>query len=306
MKICSLLPGATEVVAALGLAEALVGISHECDYPPEVRNRPVMLRPTLDPEQASSSDLDRQVKTALADGRPLYQLDEELFARAQPDLVITQVLCQVCAVTPRDLRLAMDRLPRMPKVLSLNATRLEQVLAEVQRIGSTVGKEALALALSTRLRARLESIRGRTADAMPRPKVACLEWLDPLFVAGHWVPEMVTLAGGDDALGRAGAPSQRITWEQLMAAAPDVVILIPCGFSIDRTLRELERITEHPAWPDLPAVRTGRVYAFDAASYFSRPGPRLVDGVAQLAAALHPQLFGHGVPDSVRQLTGSG
>ena len=300
MRICSLLPGATEVVAALGLAHHLVGISHECDYPSEVRNKPVMVRPTIDSERTSSRRIDDQVKVAVHSGRSLYALDEMLFEHAHPDLVITQGLCDVCAVTPNQLQRVLRTLPSSPDVLTLNPNRLDHVLSDVERIGTAVGKAADAQRLVSSLRSRLAAIRDQVGLASTRPTVACIEWLDPLYAAGHWVPEMVQWAGGRDALGTTGAPSEPITWERLVIAEPDVLVLMPCGFSAERTAGEAKSLMSSQDWRRLPAVRNGRIYAVDAVSYFSRPGPRLIEGVAQLAALCHPSLFGHAVPPGVR------
>lgn len=301
MRICSLLPGATEVVAALGSADDLVGISHECDYPPEVRNKPVMVRPVIDSDRASSPDIDRQVKEAAATGTKLYTLDEALFARAHPDLVITQDLCGVCAITPNHLQRAIAALPQPPQLLTLNPATLDQVVDDVERIGDTIGRSAEARSLASRLRSRLDSIRRKVAQAARVPRVVCLEWLDPLYVGGHWVPEMVARAGGTDVLGSAGAPSKTVTWDQVLAARPDVLVLMPCSFSADRTLREINRVTGRPGWDTLPAVQTGNVFAVDSSSYFSRPSPRLVDGVEILASLFHPSLF-DGTPPGVRRV----
>jgi iron complex transport system substrate-binding protein len=301
MRICSLLPGATEVVAALGRAGDLVGISHECDYPPEVRRVPAMVRPVVNPE-GPSSVIDREVRTALANDRRLYDLDEPLFREAQPNLIITQDLCHVCAVTPDQLHRAIALLPHPPAMLSLNATTLEQVFKDVERIGTAIGKDGEARTLTVSLRSRVGTIRVRAAEAPTRPRVACLEWLEPLFAAGHWIPEMVAGAGGDDVLGTAGEPSKQITWEQLQAASPDILVCMPCGFSAERTLREMSTVTADPRWTRIPAVRSGRVYAVDAVSYFSRPGPRLVEGLSILATLFHPSIFGEATPPGARQV----
>ncbi|WP_447983657.1 cobalamin-binding protein [Nitrospira sp. Nam74] len=296
MRICSLLPGATEVVAALGLADQLVGISHECDFPPEIRNAPVMVRPVINHERMASPDIDRAVTRAVAEHRPLYTLEESLFRDAQPDLVITQDLCHVCAVTPSDVERAMASLPQPARILSLNADSLEDMLHDVERIGEATDKVAESRALTSALRRRLQALREQLALEEYIPTVVCLEWLDPLYVAGHWVPEMVTWAGGRHLLSGSGAPSQRITWVGLVEAAPDVLIVMPCGFSIERTRQELKRLTTHPDWRRLPAVQHGRVFAVDSGAYFSRPSPRLIDGTEILAALCHPSRFTQTVP----------
>jgi iron complex transport system substrate-binding protein len=285
------------------LADDLVGISHECDYPEAIRNKPVVVRPAVDPEHSSSLDIDRQVRVAVEAGHNLYALDETLFARTQPDLVITQDLCHVCAVTPDQLHRAIGALPTVPRLLTLNPKGLDDILRDIERIGTATGREDEGRALVSQLRQRLTSVRDTVRGVAYRPKVACLEWLDPLYAAGHWVPEMVEWAGGRDVLTSAGAPSMPVTWEAVHAAAPDVVVLMPCGFSIDRTWRELDRVTAKPGWDTLPAVQQHRVFAVDASSYFSRPGPRLIEGVGILAALCHPTLFGGTISRGARRVT---
>jgi len=302
MKICSLLPGATEVVAALGLADHLVGISHECDFPPAIKTTPVMIRAVIDQEQMASPDIDRAVTRAAAEHESLYTLDDVMFRRAEPDLVITQDLCHVCAVTPSQLHRAIEALPRSPRVLTLNAASLEDTLTDIERIGEATNMISAARTLTSGLRTRLQDVRKRVACDEPLPTVVCVEWLDPLYAAGHWVPEMVSWAGGRHLLGRAGGQSERITWEQLVTAAPDVLIVMPCGFSIERTVREMNRLTAHPDWPRLPAVQQGRVFAVDSGAYFSRPGPRLVDGTEILAALCHPSRFGQTIPAGAQRI----
>jgi iron complex transport system substrate-binding protein len=302
MRICSLLPGATEVVAALGRARHLVGISHECDYPPEIRTKPVLVRATLNPELLSSAEIDRRVRAALEDGAPLYELDETLFGRVRPSLVITQDLCHACAVTPAQLQRAIRALPSPPRVLTLGPSTLDDVLADLERVGDAIGRGDEASVLAERLRGRLEAVLLKVAHAEARPRVVCLEWLDPLYAAGHWVPEMVACAGGVDALGIPAAPSVRIAWEQVRAAQPDALMIMPCGFSIARTKRELVRLVTQPGWADLPAVRHGNVFVVDAPAYFNRPGPRLIDGVEILAACLFPSLAPEPRPGAAQRL----
>jgi iron complex transport system substrate-binding protein len=289
MRIISLLPGATETVALLGLTDQLVGISHECDYPAAVRNVPVLIEPVVDSHAGSSQAIDEQVRTLRASGRPLYRLREAMFRKAAPDLVITQELCDVCAITPDQIRQVTVTLPTPPAVLTLSATTLERVFMDIERIAAATGRERTGAELVSQLRARLRSVAAHVPAPSRLPRVACLEWLAPLFVAGHWVPDMVQAAGGQDVLGQSGQPSRRMMWKELADAHPDVIILMPCGFTIDRTTRELDILTNRREWQDLPAVQMGRVFVVDANAYFSRPGPRLVDGVELLAAAFHSQ-----------------
>ncbi len=302
MRIVSLLPGATEVVAALGLTDSLVGISHECDYPPTVRDKPVLVEAVIDSERMSSEEIDRGVRETMQAGRCLYRLNEPRFLEATPDLVIAQDLCHVCAITPDQLQRAVQALPHSPRLLTLNPTTLEEVLADIERIGAEAKRTAEARRLVADLRTRLARIREQVASDTRRPRVVCLEWLSPLYAAGHWVPDMVAAAGGLDALGRSGTPSPRITWSALISADPDVIVLMPCGFSIARTAQEIKSFVDRPEWQSLRAWRQGQAYVVEAAPYFSRPGPRLVDGVGLLAAIFHPTVFGEALPPGVQRL----
>jgi len=303
MNICSLLPGATEIVAALGLADDLVGISHECDYPVTVRNKRVLIKPTVDPTRISSPEIDHQVRTAVAAGESLYMLDESGFTQARPDLVITQDLCDVCAVTPEQVHRAIRALPRPPEVLTLNPNCLADVIEDIERIAGATGCVTQGHVFATALRNRLDAIREKISAARHRPRVVCLEWLDPVYIGGHWVPEMVALAGGDDVLGEAGAASRVVNWDAVIAARPDILLIMPCGFAIARTKSELHRLTSRPGWTTLPAVIQNRVFAVDAAAYFSRPGPRLVGGVEILASLFHPDRVQLAAHEHAQQVT---
>jgi iron complex transport system substrate-binding protein len=290
MRIVSLLPGATEIVAALGLADSLVGISHECDYPAAVYGKPVLVRPRIESDHVSSRQIDLQVQTAVRDQQALYLLDEESFQAARPDLVITQDLCDACAITPGSLHTALRALARPAAVLSLQPTNLEDALLDIERIGRAVGRPTEAGQLIAGLRRRLSVLSDYLVDRKSRPRVVCLDWLDPPYLAGHWVPDMIAAAGGIDALGRSGTASRPLTWAELAAAAPEILILAPCGFSAQRTIRELKALPLPQEWSGLPSVMASRVFAVDAAAHFSRPGPRLVDGIERLATVLHPDL----------------
>ncbi len=288
MRICSLVPGATEVVASLGLTDHLVGISHECDFPPSIRQIPVMIEPLIEPHLTASVAIDQRVKELVALGSPLYQLNERAFHQARPDVILTQGLCHVCAVTPDQLARAIQLLQPPPAILTLSPTTLEDMIHDIERIAGAVDQPEKGHALATELRRRLDHINQKNLHLHARPRVVCLEWLDPLYVAGHWVPEMIDLAGGHDVLGSKHAPSHTTTWRAVETSHPDVVIVMPCGYSIDRTMNELLRVgpvqdqwrRACEQWPNL--------YVVDAASYFSRPGPRLVDGVELLDSILHP------------------
>jgi iron complex transport system substrate-binding protein len=302
MRICSLVPGATEVVAALGLQQHLVGISHECDYPPSLAQVPVMVRPRIESHRLSSAQIDEQVGSLLSAGAGLYELDEPRLLAARPDLIIAQDLCDVCAVTPSQLDRVIRTISPTPRLITLNPRRLEDMLQDIVTIGQALQQEGVGQRFAIELRSRLDAVRTKVSSETTRPRVACLEWLSPLYTAGHWVPDMLEAAGGIDVLATAGTASQKVDWDRLSASAPDVIVLMPCGFTVQRTKDELATVTEHPQWRTLPAVQRGEVYLVDALSYFSRPGPRLIDGVEQLAAICHPTRYGHHLPASVERL----
>lgn len=293
MRICSLLPSATEVVALLGMSDELVGVSHECDYPPSVRNVPVMVEPMIPPHGLASADIDRQVTQLVASGQRLYRLNHDLLRQARPDLVLSQDLCHVCAVTPDQLHEVFRSMPQQPTLLTLNPGTVHDVIDDVVRIGDAAGRSAEGHRLAAQLRGRLDAVHTRVQTLSHRPRVACIEWLSPLYVAGHWVPEMVQLAGGQDVLAQPGSPSRVVTWDDIIAAAPDVLLVMPCGFSVERTQTELFELMQQPGqWP-LPPDLAERTFLVDASSYFSRPGPRLIDGIELLAALLHPSDHQH-------------
>jgi iron complex transport system substrate-binding protein len=302
MRICSLLPSATEVVAGLGLVDDLVAISHECDYPPEIRDKPVVIRSLLDSSSETSPAIDIQVRAAAKAGTGLYRIDDGLLRQARPDLIITQDLCEVCAVTPTEVSRAIAGLIPTPEIVTLNPTALEDVFIDIKRMGTITNQEETADRWLTNLRHRVANVRARVASA-PLRRVVCLEWLEPIYIAGHWVPELVKLAGGVDILAISGRKSAVIAWEQVVQASPDVIILMPCGFSIDQTLREMDRVTRQNGWHDLPAVRRGEVYAVDGPAFFNRPGPRLVDGAELLARLFHPDRFDSALPPGARRVT---
>ncbi|MBK9305608.1 MAG: cobalamin-binding protein [Nitrospira sp.] len=289
MRICSLVPGATEVIASLGLADQLVGISHECDFPLSIRNVPVMIEPLVETHRSTSAAIDQQVKERVASGSSLYRLNEMAFHQARPDIIVTQELCHVCAVTPGQLTRAVASLPLPPAILTLSPTTLEEMIHDIERIAAAVDRPENGQTLAKELQHRLDRIKLKNLNRQSRPRVACLEWLDPLYVAGHWVPEMIDLAGGDNALGSSDSPSRETTWQEVDAAHPDIVILMPCGFSVDHTINELRQSGPTQETWRQACERWPNLYVVDAASYFSRPGPRLVDGVELLDSILHPR-----------------
>ena len=290
MRICSLLPGATEIAYLLGLGDQIVGVTHECDYPHEAKQKPVVVRSVIDSSQLSCPEIDRRVGELLQAGRGLYSIDEAAFLASGPDVILTQGLCNVCALDYDDVVKAAHRLPRMPAILSLNPHSLSDVLEDISRVGAATGRETAAEALVQDLRRRIDAVGIREPEY--RPRVVCLEWFEPLYVAGHWVPELVTLAGGFDPLGRKGEPSFKIEWQSVLDAKPDVILLMPCGFDVRRAVKESTPLRNLNGWNDLPAVKTGNVYALNGSAYFSRPGPRLVNGLEILARIIRPEQAG--------------
>jgi iron complex transport system substrate-binding protein len=285
MRIVSLVPSATEIVCALGLGDALVGISHDCDFPPEILDRPVLSGAVAGPGEASAA-VDARIRGAVHAGRSVYHLDQACLRRLRPDLILTQELCVVCAPSHALVRRAARLLEGETRIVSLDPRRFEDVLENIRLVGALTGTESRAAVLVADLQARMDGLRAAPLD--PRPRVVCLEWLDPLYAGGHWIPEMVEAAGGVDALGVAGAPSRSVAWGDLREAQPETIVLMPCGWGIARTRAELGCLSGRPGWTDLPAVRQGRVFLTDGSSYFNRPGPRLVTGAAVLAAILNP------------------
>ncbi len=293
-RICSFLPSATEILYALGLGESVTGVTYKCDYPPEAREKTVLVRSRL-PQVSSPADTDRLVRDFLARGESLYEVNAEKLQQMDPDLILTQDLCHVCAASPGDLASVLSALPSSPQVLTLHPTRLLDVWQDIRDVGHATGRDAHAAHLVAELERRVSAVGRRVADRS-RPKVVCLEWLDPPFIAGHWVPEMVACAGGRDALGRTGEAGFRIAWESVARSQPDVLVLMPCGYGLEQTLREAAAMQPPEGWDELPAVRQGRVFAVDASSYFSRPGPRLATGVEILERILHPDIVTALVP----------
>ncbi len=301
MRVCSLLPSATEILFALGLGDHVAGVTYECDFPPEAKQKRVVVRSRL-PQTCDPAEIDLQVSQFLARGESLYSVDLEALRAIAPDLIITQDLCRVCAASPDDLAAALAGLPRPPHVLSLTPHNLAEVWNDIRIVGEAMGRAAEAKVLVAEFERRVAAVEKAMAGA-ERLRVVCMEWLDPPYTAGHWVPEMVSRAGGREILGRAGEPSFRVPWEEILAAQPDVVVLMPCGYGLEQVAQEFARTRLPAGWEDLPALRQGRVFAVDASSYFSRPGPRLADGVEILAHLLHPERAPVAAPaGSVRNL----
>jgi iron complex transport system substrate-binding protein len=287
MRIVSLVPHATELLFALGLGADVVGVTHECDFPAEVRDLPHVTRDLL-PPGLGAAEIDAAVRKRTENGQAIYELDESQLAALEPDLIVTQQLCLVCAVSYDDVVEVAQRLPTQPKVVSLDPHTLGEAMGDIRTIAQATGVRDAALDLVTRQRARIDAVRRALLKATP-VAVAALEWLDPVFVAGHWTPQIIELAGGRDVLGFPGEHSEQSTWEMVTAAQPEVVVVMPCGYDGERALEEARRYGD-----ELRATGAKRIVAVDAAAYFSRPGPRLVDGLELMAHVLHPDL----VPDA--------
>jgi iron complex transport system substrate-binding protein len=303
MRVCSLLPSATEMLFAMGAGEDVVGVTFECDYPAEARERPQVVSSHM-PPGLTPAEIDALVSATGAEGKSLYFADFELLERLAPELIVLQDLCHVCAIDSPTLARDLSRLPSAPRVISLNASSLEDIFCEIEMLGTAAGHAEGAWRLAAGLRARVERVRQSVAPTVQRPRVLCLEWLEPLFQGGHWVPEMVELAGGEAVLATPAEKSMRITWEQVTASQPDVVVVMPCGYHLAETVaqfREMEVV--FPAkWGELPAVRERRVYAVDGSAYFSRPGPRVVEGLEILRAIVSGSGWQGLPPESVTRL----
>jgi len=301
MRIVSLLPSATEIICALGLEDQLVGVTHECDFPETVPRLPKVTR-TLIPAGAASGEIDRLVRERLRTDRALYTLDLPVLEALRPDLIVTQALCDVCAVAEEEVRAAACTLPGSPRVINLEPQTLSQVFDAIRQVAKAADADRVAEQVVGGLTARVEAVVSRTAALQHRPRVALLEWLDPPFSCGHWNPELVRLAGGVEGLGREGQPSRTLRWNEVITWQPEVVFIACCGCSVERTLQDVPSLQAVPGWADVPAVRSGRVYVTDGSHYFSRPGPRLVDSLEILAHALHPEAhpLPAGLPPPVR------
>src|SRR5256885_1227095 len=292
-RIISLLPSATEIVAALGFGEQLVGRSHECDFPAGVESLPICSSTKI-PVQGTSDEIDKRVKEIVAEGLSVYRVNVERLRELQPDLILTQTQCAVCAVTPRDLEVALCAWTgARPAMLSLEPNNLDDVWNDIRRVGEALGGRPRAEELVDSLGQRLAAIHEET-HALSRPTVAAIEWLGPLMAGGNWMPELIEMAGGRALFAHAGEHSNWLDWATLIEADPEVIVLVPCGFRIAQTIRDLNLLTENPAWPTLRAVQQGKVYLIDGHHFFNRPGPRLVESAEIAAEILHPEIFAFG------------
>jgi iron complex transport system substrate-binding protein len=300
MRVVSLLPSATEICYALGVEP--VAVSHECDYPPDATERPVVNRSRVDPD-ADSETINEQVDDAVEDGG-VYEIREDVLAEADPDVVVTQGICDVCAVDQVVVRDAVERLGLDCEVLTTDPHSIDDMLTDVERFGRAFGREARAGEVVADLRERIERVEARVADREHTPRVSVLDWLEPVMVAGHWVPDMVERAGGAYGINDAGAHAEPTAWGEVREFDPEVVVAAPCGFGVDQTMREIAGLTGREGWADLAAVRRGAAYVMDGHHYVNRPGPRLVDTLEYLAAVMHPDAFEAPPSSAVREVPG--
>ena len=298
LRIVSFLPSATEMVCALGLADHLVGITHECDYPPGIRIKPIVVRPAIALAKMKLREIDAAVSARIRSGESLYQVDEHLLHEMAPTLILTQDLCQVCAPSGNEITQVLKILRPSPRILWFTPKSLAGIEENLRELGLATGRLKEAEAVIASGRSRLERMAALTRGLSRRPRVFCMEWVDPVYCSGHWVPEMVKIAGGVDGLSREGADSVRVTWQEVLYWAPEVLIVNPCGFNLANSLEQALQLSNRHGWTELPAVRQNQVYAVDANSYFARPGPRIVDGVELLAHLIHPQVFGWSGPQN--------
>ncbi len=294
VRIVSLIPSGTEILAVLGLVDAIVGRSHECDYPPEIQNRPICTQARLN-SNASSSEINDEVNKLLQSALSIYQIKTDVLEQLQPTHILTQDQCDVCAVSLDEVEKAVATLVHSkPQIISLQPNILKDVWADIERVGNTFGVDSVKILenLEARVKICQQRIQGLSLDELPT--VACIEWTDPLMIAANWIPELVNLAGGQSLFCATGQPSPILPWETLLTTNPDVIVFMPCGFDLNRTRQEATLLTQRSGWEKLHATQAGRVYITDGNSYFNRPGPRLVDSLEILAEILHPEIFQYG------------
>ena len=290
-RIVSLLPAATEIAAALGLIDQVVGVSHECDFPTEANVRRRVTRCAMHGAELASRDVDEWVRRALHENGSIYTIDEPLLRKLRPDVILTQKLCDVCAVGYGTVAKLAQTLPGPPRVVNLEPTSLADIFGDIRRVADACDARERAEKLIVNLSERVENVRKRAATIPDRPRCFLMEWVDPPFCSGHWGPELVEIAGGHDSLGRKHQPSAQIDWQQVLDARPEIIVLALCGYDIDRARRDYELLRRFPGFSSLPAAESGQVYVVNASAYFARPGPRIVDSLEILAGILHPTEF---------------
>lgn len=300
LRIVSMVPSATEIVCGLGLRDHLVGVSHECDFPPHVKELPKVTRSRI-PEDATSGEIDSIVRDSAKNDNSLYDLDLETLLSLAPNLIITQSLCNVCAVAEDDVDAAARQLSEPPQIIRLQPNSLADVFEGIREVGKAANHLIPSLAYVGTLIGRLSSVNARSRSVTHRPRVVLLEWIDPLFCAGHWNPELIGFSGGMEMLGVAGARSQSVSWEQLIAVDPEVLLIACCGFDVERSIEDVSRLTERPGWRSLSCVASERVYVIDGSAYCNRPGPRLLDSLEMIAHTLHPEI--HPLPAGLPNAT---
>ncbi len=298
LRIVSLIPSATEILAALGLTDAIVGRSHECDFPPEIQDRPVCTQARLN-SNAPSAEIHNDVNDLLQSALSIYQIKTDVLEQLQPTQILTQDQCDVCAVSLREVEKAVATLTHsQPKIISLQPNVLADVWADIERVGDATGVESRKLLEDLKSRVKICEHKTQGLSVAELPTVACIEWTDPLMTAANWIPELVTLAGGQPLFSTVGQPSPKVSWETLVATDPDVIIFMPCGFDLNRTRQEAMLLTQRPEWQNLHAAQAGRVYVTDGNAYFNRPGPRLVNSLEILAEIVHPEIFQYGYKET--------
>lgn len=291
MKVVSLLPAATEIVGALGRVDDLVGVSHECDFPPGVEGKPRVTQCPIHGAGLPSAEVDRWVRQTLADSGTLYRLEEDLLRQIQPEVILTQRLCDVCAVDYGSVAAFAQTLPGPPHVVNLEPSSVADIFENIRHVARELGVVPKGEAVVAELTRRVEAVRTLAAQAATRPRCFLMEWIDPPFCSGHWGPELVDIAGGHDPLGLRGQDSSRVAWERVLEAKPEIIVLACCGYTPQQTCRDLPILFGYPEWKSLPAAERGQVYIVDGSAYFSRPGPRIIDSLEILAEIIHPELF---------------
>lgn len=291
MRIVSFLPSATETLYQLGAGGQIVGVTHECKFPAQARKKPRVIRPSFDPSKMTGWEIDAKIVELMRSGSDIYVVDDKILKKANPDLIVAQGLCEVCSPFTKEISRAVNILGSQPDVLVLDPHDLDDILVSIMDVAEKVGRVREGTKLVSSLQKRVDAVRSMKIKS--RPSVLCIEWLDPLFTAGHWVPQMVEYAGGTNGLSVTGEPSRRMEIEEAVKFDPDIIVLMPCGFEISKTLKELPALARNEKWKSLRAVKTGNVYAVNANAYFSKPGPRTVTGLEILAKILHPEASRH-------------